>query len=289
MENIYSEKIRIIDQRTIDDFTLSILGPSNPARILWHTLQVNPLPLGKGLVAESNVNYNGTELRVLIEDNEITDSRYSEDDWQRRSRELVRRVVLEILKIKLPWGILTGVRPSKLYHMFRRKGFSAEEVEERLLRKYLLESKKAALLREVGETQQPFIQGNSNEIGVYIGIPFCPTRCRYCSFASHPLTTHGHLVAGFLEALLIEVEWAVQFCQKVGWTVGSIYIGGGTPTTLSPPDFQRIFSKLANLPKTQNMEFTVEAGRPETITEEHLAVFNEWGVNRISVNPQTMQ
>jgi oxygen-independent coproporphyrinogen-3 oxidase len=288
MSNVYGQEIEPSVRRMIDSFLLSVSGSLENNSIQWHSLNIERLPMDQGLLAKSIVDVNGTQREIRIEDREISDPRYQQEDWDRRSREMVRRVVMESLGLKLPWGILTGVRPSKLYHLLRQKGFSADEVEERLRRIYQIDGAKAALLREVGELQRPFIERTNKEIGIYIGIPFCPTRCRYCSFASHPLSTHGHLVKGFLEALVKELEWAKDFCHEVGWQVGAIYIGGGTPTTLSASQFQPILRKLAQIPQKAGMEFTIEAGRPETIHEQHLEVFGQWGVNRISVNPQTM-
>lgn len=288
MEIVYGDKIVDSVRSTIDKFISSISGPLNSSAIIWHSIVVEKMPMNQGLLARAIFDIDGIKKEISIEDHEITDSRYQKEDWDRRSRELIRRLVLEALGLKLPWGILTGVRPSKLYHQLCYKGFTADEVEKQLKQNYQLNDAKAALLREVGERQKPFMEGSPKVIGVYIGIPFCPSRCRYCSFASHPLSTHGHLVSGFLEALQKELEWAVTFCHEVGWRVGAIYIGGGTPTTLSPFDFERIFEKVACLPREERMELTVEAGRPETILDQHLEVFNHWGVNRISVNPQSM-
>jgi oxygen-independent coproporphyrinogen III oxidase len=231
-----------------------------------------------------------------INDTEISDPRYSREDREQRLKELVRLGIINIvgnhLHIKPPWGILSGVRPTKIFHNFRDKGFSVPEIREKLLNIYGLAASKADLLIEIGSKQEKFFK-TGRTVSIYLGIPFCPTRCRYCSFSAVPLGTHGHLVKSFIQSLLQEIEVTGNLCREYRLSVESIYIGGGTPTAIDDQAFLAVITSLAQNFKPVStgihpFEFTVEAGRPETITAEKLAIMNNFGVTRVSVNPQTM-
>ena len=127
------------------------------------------------------------------------------------------------------------------------------------------------------------------ETQLYIGIPFCPAKCSYCSFVSNDMAHFGHLIAPYVEALLREVEAAGEMVRRAGIPIGSIYIGGGTPTTLNEEQLERLLCAVdAAFDRTHCREYTVEAGRPETITRRKLELLKEHGVGRISINPQTM-
>jgi oxygen-independent coproporphyrinogen-3 oxidase len=234
----------------------------------------------------------GGSGRWECSDREIMDSRYTPEDRRQRLKERIRlgviRVVGKYLGKEPAWGILSGVRPTKIFHYLRDKGFTPGEVRERLTTVYGLSPEKAGLLVEVGSGQERFFRPR-NFIGVYVGIPFCPTRCRYCSFAAVSLETHRHLVAGFLSALRREIEATAALCRQYGLTAESIYVGGGTPTSLEEDAFAAVLQWLVRaFGSGQLREFTVEAGRPETVTQAKLEAMLQAGVQRISVNPQTM-
>jgi oxygen-independent coproporphyrinogen-3 oxidase len=225
-------------------------------------------------------------------DREILDRRYSPEDRRQRLKERIRlgviRVVGRYLGKEPAWGILSGVRPTKIFHYLRDKGFSPGEVRERLTAVYGMSPEKAELLVEVGTGQERFF-GPRDLVGIYVGIPFCPTRCHYCSFAAVSLETHRHLAAGFLTALRREIEATAALCRQYGLTAESIYVGGGTPTSLEEGDFAAVMRWLVRaFGSGQLREFTVEAGRPETVTTAKLEAMVQSGVHRISINPQTM-
>lgn len=274
-------------RRTIDAFIISIV-PRAEGLLVLGKIDLSREPDGSGLSLRVDGTFNGEHRELCLEDREIADPRYQEADWDKRRRELVRGAVLDLLGLKLPWGILTGVRPSKLYRHLQQAGFSPEEIATKLQEVYRLSPEKAALLQEIDSVQAPFMRAEPDGIGVYVGIPFCPTRCRYCSFPAYPLGTHGHLVAGFLRGLAEEIRFFAEFCRNNGLRVQTVYVGGGTPTSLVPGDFGRLLMALRAFSTEDDMEFTVEAGRPETVTPEHLQACLDWGVNRISVNPQTL-
>ena len=188
------------------------------------------------------------------------------------------------------WGTLTGVRPLKLaYEMLSETG-SIEGMCEALAARYLISESKTDLLREIAEYQLSQNMGDpSSKAGVYIGIPFCPTRCEYCAFASN--VAGADEIAEYLTNLLAEIRCMGQLVREHGTVVESIYIGGGTPTTLEADQLKQLIETVCDEFEAdpRSIEFTVEAGRPDTITAEKLAVMRELGVSRISINPQSMK
>ena len=202
-------------------------------------------------------------------------------------RELYRRLA-DLTGKKPPWGILTGVRPVKLAGELAAQAGSSGALEI-LKRDYLLQEEKARLLVDIYEYQQQLLgAAEPASLGVYVGIPFCPTRCLYCSFTSNQQGAEE--IEKYLEALLDEIEYCGRAAAQKGMRTESVYIGGGTPTTLSAAQLDRLLTKLEDsFDLDLCREFTVEAGRPDTITAEKLAVISSHGIRRISINPQTMK
>lgn len=195
-----------------------------------------------------------------------------------------------------PWGELTGVKPVKLTReLFKgnpyngRKPHEKPEVYRILTEEKGLSSDKARLLIEIYERQQKVLKGEEYlKAGLYIGIPFCPTRCLYCSFTSNQKPYRE--IERYLEALIEEIEYTGKRCIESGLGIETIYIGGGTPTTLDSGQLNRLLdSVLHNFDLCKLREFTLEAGRPDTITAEKLSLAKDHGVDRISINPQSMK
>ena len=186
----------------------------------------------------------------------------------------------------LDWGILTGVRPGKLYNELKAKGDDPEKV---LRERYYVSEEKIRLLRRVSESQTRVKRSSDPKaIGLYLGIPFCPTRCQYCSFTSNQISKEA--ATAYLQALFTEMDAVRDLMTRRGQTAESIYIGGGTPTSLDPEDLKAFLNKVHELFVDENtVEFTVEGGRPETITAEKLQIIKEAGAGRISINPQSMK
>lgn len=188
------------------------------------------------------------------------------------------------------WGVLTGIRPVKLAAKLLRSGLSAEEAAERFSSEYGAEEKKARLAVSVAETEIPIEDSMySGGVSLYIGIPFCPTRCLYCSFVSNCGDKSAKLIPSYIDCLKREIEHTANIINGNKNVIESVYIGGGTPTTLSAfqlDDLLGFMFKKFNLSKIK--EFTVEAGRPDTITADKLNVINSYNIDRISINPQTM-
>ncbi len=213
---------------------------------------------------------------------------------EQRLKELIRLGIITLLGRKLQyqpkWGILSAVRPTKIFHGLEAKNLSYDEIARLLKTDYALADEKIALLRSVCEVQQAFLQQESHKVSLYVGVPFCPTRCHYCSFPAVSLETHTHLVKDYLQGFWQEVTAISDLCREQNLEIETIYVGGGTPTSLTDKDFAMVMQSLTdNFLATKTKEFTVEAGRPETITPEKLAIMQAAGVTRISVNPQSMQ
>ena len=195
-----------------------------------------------------------------------------------------------IKKINLPWGVMSGIRPAKNVRELLNHGIKKDEIFDVLFDLYEVDREKAELAYDVCENEQKILSMRSpEEVSVYIGIPFCPTRCLYCSFVSTDLRVSGKYMDDYVECLLKELDKTAEILKKTGKRVQTVYIGGGTPTTLSAENIKRLCDRVNKLPGCENLrEFTLEAGRPDTISFEKLSAAKLGGVNRISINPQTM-
>ena len=220
----------------------------------------------------------------------------AEDEYQ-RERLLQRAVKLSFFEaaraltgVTPAWGALTGIRPAKLAAGLLEEGKSEEEAD-RILRDvyFVSESRRKLCLPCAKAGLEAKGDLAENEISLYAGIPFCPTRCAYCSFVSNSVERSFHLVEPYLQALLAEADSAAAMVKDLGLKVRSFYMGGGTPTTLTAEQMDRLLGRLREgFDLADAVELTVEAGRPDTITAEKLAVLRKNGVDRISVNPQSM-
>lgn len=216
-----------------------------------------------------------------------------EDKYERTSKTAVGKAVYEagvaLTGKHIDWGILTGIRPSKVA-MDLINSYGEEEAKKILVDKYLLRENKASLAVEVAKNEIEILKLNAeNTCSVYISIPFCPSRCTYCSFISYATPKLFNLIPAYVERLVLDIENVFNEIRKKGQKIISIYIGGGTPTVLNAMQLETILNKISSLISVNELyEFTLEGGRPDTITEEKLEIAKRYGVNRISVNPQTL-
>ena len=189
-----------------------------------------------------------------------------------------------------PWGILTGIRPAKIARKLLLLGNGVIRSKRILRDEYFLNSQKAALAVTVAQNEIKVLKrAPKNACSIYISIPFCPSRCSYCSFVSYTSKKLLSLIEPYVEALCDDLDRLFDTIEKVGLSVATIYIGGGTPTTLSCEQLERIFKKISERIDTSSLlEFSLEAGRPDTITAQKLAVAKSYGVTRVSVNPQSL-
>lgn len=200
------------------------------------------------------------------------------------------RTLAELTGRELPWGNLTGIRPTKLAYNMLEEGLTDEKITASLQRAHYVSGEKCALSIEIARRERELLSGIHYQGGysLYIGIPFCPSTCLYCSFTSYPIAAYRKHVDRYLDCLAQEMEYVSEaYRDKI---LDAVYIGGGTPTTLEPQQLERLLGCLTSLFDFSTVqEFTVEAGRADSITRDKLEVLRRYGVSRISVNPQTMK
>ncbi len=204
-------------------------------------------------------------------------------------KQLLYKGLSQITGKELPWGTLTGVRPTKLALTQLEENRPKEQIRRYFKEHYLCSEEKTDISLEIASRELDILRkiDYKNGYSIYIGIPFCPTRCLYCSFTSYSISAYRDHVNNYLDALFKEIDYARHSLPDKKLT--SIYIGGGTPTTLNEEQLERLLIKVVNSFKMSTVEeFTVEAGRPDSITYEKLRLLKEYGVTRISINPQTM-
>ncbi len=189
-----------------------------------------------------------------------------------------------------PWGIMTGVRPAKIAIPMVDAGLDTAQVREVLIRDYFLNPKKATLLTSIAEKESQIIKNTGkNTCSVYISIPFCPSRCAYCSFVSYSTKRLLSMVDGYLARLCDDIDRVFDKINELGLRVVTVYVGGGTPTVLDCNQIKLLLSKITSRVDPDTLsEFTYEAGRPDTVSVEKMAIIRAFGVTRISVNPQTL-
>ena len=189
----------------------------------------------------------------------------------------------------LKWGMLTGIRPVKLFRELS-KTQTVEKAEDLFKNKFLVSQEKTTLAKTISKNQENIINKSSaNSFSLYVSIPFCPSRCNYCSFVSQSIEKCKHLIPEYLDLLCREIKTTAKLAKKLNLNLKSIYIGGGTPTILEAEQIKILTSEiLNNFASSELMEFTFEAGRPDTISKDKLLAIKNSQVNRISINPQTL-
>lgn len=204
-------------------------------------------------------------------------------------KKMFYQMLMERTGARLPWGSLTGIRPTKIALTRLEQGWSGDDIRSFMKETYMASDEKINLSVEIAAREKKLLEPLDYERGysLYVGIPFCPTTCLYCSFTSYPISKWTGRTGLYLEALFKELEYTAG--KMKGRPLDTIYFGGGTPTSLPAEDIHAILCKLEDLFDTAHaLEFTVEAGRPDSITEEKLQVLRDHGITRISINPQTM-
>ena len=200
---------------------------------------------------------------------------------------MIKAGLLKLFGKNYPWGALMGVRPTKLVRRFLIMGYSYEEIDEILDKLYFAFPKKRKLLIDVVKKENEYL--NDKAINMYIGIPYCPTRCKYCSFASYEINSKlGKFYGEFAETLLEEIRLTGELLKGKDYRIESLYIGGGTPSILTEKDLKRVIDAIyKNINLEYLREFTFEAGREDTLNLEKLQILKDEGVDRVSLNPQS--
>jgi oxygen-independent coproporphyrinogen-3 oxidase len=215
-----------------------------------------------------------------------------EFEIERKMGVCLYKLLSKLTKISPKWGILTGIRPVKLIGKYRAEGMSKSEISEFLHKDFLVDEQKINLsLMTYGIEQKILNLCSENSFSLYVSIPFCPTRCSYCSFVSHAVNSKksAALIPNYIENLCEEIKISGQIAKELGLKLETVYFGGGTPTSLSHEQLKILFDCVKeNFDLSKIREYTVEAGRADTITREKLIEIKNSGATRISINPQTL-
>ncbi|CUH94124.1 hypothetical protein P22_0186 [Propionispora sp. 2/2-37] len=287
--------------------TMSLFGVEEykPEPLRFDAKELERLP-GVFFHLQNNVIFQGDAVRVsttvswldfcnkqLVEENT---AEYQDEKAEKAAKRLIRINLLSLMrritgKWPGPWGILSGVRPTKIVHRMLERGMVPENIVRRLMQDYAIEPDKAHLLMEVVNQQRSLskLTTSKRTICIYIGIPFCPSRCLYCSFPGFTIPDRGY-VQMFLAALKKDMDAAAKLIEKYQLKVQSIYVGGGTPTSLYNDEFLQLLTMIQNsLCSTMPPEYTIEAGRPDSLNLAKIHLMKDFGVTRVSINPQSMR
>ena len=245
-------------------------------------------------VEEQEANYN-----VFLEDNYIiingknNKKKYLIDESISQKDNVKKSIYLYLkdeTKKSFPWGTLIGIRPSKIALSLLTKNKTSQDIIDYYYKNYLTSREKAQLCIDVAKREENFVNKDNKSISIYIGMPFCPTRCLYCSFTSNPIGKNKKLVEEYIKCLSFEIEKIRKYIDKKELLVETVYFGGGTPTSVDNNQFEYIMEKIYNnfICNRNTKEFTVECGRPDSINKEKFKTMKKYNVSRISINPQTM-
>lgn len=253
---------------------------------------------GAGVSAEIHLHSltTGQALSSQYVHSFVPEPQEDHKEQRRPYKYALNRALLDILEkyteIKQPWGILTGIRPTKLLHQKLISGATQQAAQEELIRTYRIAPEKAQLMQKIVDVQMkaiPDLHQLQKEVSIYIGIPFCPTKCAYCTFPAYDIKGQQGSVGAFLEGLHFEIEELGQWLKESGIGITTIYFGGGTPTSIEAEQMDALYEQMYRcFPKMDRVrEVTVEAGRPDTITPEKIRVLQKHNIDRISINPQS--
>ncbi|MBQ2085690.1 MAG: coproporphyrinogen dehydrogenase HemZ [Oscillospiraceae bacterium] len=233
------------------------------------------------------VDFHENGRRTFLQ--EPADDGLSEKETEQKMAVLMYRVLSEATGKRPPFGVMTGIRPAKYMADLIERGMSPDEAEKLFVERSLVDREKARLCRLTAETGLKLRKRcDDNGFSLYVSIPFCPSRCSYCSFVSKTVERDRSMTGKYVEALCKELSYTSRITGRLGLKMQTVYIGGGTPTVLSEKELKILTDAIQDcFGAPTEGEYSVEAGRPDTITEEKLSVLKDAGVTRISINPQT--
>ena len=246
-------------------------------------------------IPEDDFIYTGVfgdeiSVRIKMDGKDLSAKAEETGNKAQKMEYLLYKLLSEITGLLPKWGTLTGIRPVKLALSMMDNGLSAEELRRKFKEERLVSDEKLDLLLSTAEHERAIRALSKPEsVSMYISIPFCPSRCSYCSFTSHAIEKAAKLIPQYVDLLCEELRDTAKLMDELGLSLETVYMGGGTPTVLTPEQMDRVLSTArSSFDFGKVMELTVEAGRPDTITPEKLEVMKKNGVDRISINPQTM-
>lgn len=273
-------EVRVFADEGEGDFCSSSQG--YPDLLFCFTEEAITLTLICAKGEESSASFSGKSVEIF-KDMERT-------EIKNRLKQLLYVSLGEFSGKELPWGTLTGIRPVKIPMALLEKGENEADILRYMKETYFISDAKGLLSIDIAKRERELLSTLHYQDGysLYIGIPFCPTTCLYCSFTSFPIASWKKRMGEYLDALEKEIEFTKEIYKNK--FLDTVYVGGGTPTTLEAAELDRLLGKIKKAFDFSHVkEFTVEAGRADSITKEKLEVLKKWGVTRISINPQTMK
>lgn len=264
---------------------IEVLGEGDPGGDETVTASAESTPGGStNLFVRVRLEWTDTEISATLPPG----CSQEETEWA-LARQLFELLVKKT-GVRPPWGTLTGVRPVRLCRSMALSGMDQAEIRRTLALRSLVSPERIDLALQIYEIQRPLLRRLApDSFSLYISIPFCPSRCLYCSFVSHDIRGMAALIPDYLRCLHEEIRHTGRLAERLGLRLSTVYIGGGTPTTLEPGQLRDLMLAVReSFDLTHLLEYTVEAGRPDTITAEKLEALRELGVDRVSINPQTM-
>ena len=249
----------------------------------------------KGVISAEFIEGQSSDALISCVDADDSEAKERAHAIRKERKDIVEialyKLLVKLTGKTLPWGNLTGIRPAKLAMGLIESGMKNTEAAQEMRERYMVSPQKTALAITIANREREILKDIDYENGysLYVGIPFCPSICLYCSFSSYPLKQWKNRVNQYLEALCKEIKEVAAIMKAKGRKLDTVYIGGGTPTTLEPEQLKVLLDALMENFCCENLaEFTIEAGRPDSITREKLMMIRNYPITRISVNPQTM-
>lgn len=288
----YKRPLQLVADLFYEESQLEFGDLDNPEVLINISVQIkDDTVLANGKLTERETNRQVTSKQ---EKSDIKVETEKERFKQKKNAVLFVFVSLlqQLTGITQKWGYLTGIRPTKLLHKKLNAGLSKEEAHLQLKEDYLITDEKIELMQQIVDrqlTMVPDLYKLKNEVSIYIGIPFCPTKCAYCTFPAYAINGRQGSVDSFLGGLHYEMREIGKWLKQKGVKITTVYYGGGTPTSITAKEMDMLYEEMVeSFPDVDKIrEITVEAGRPDTITPEKLAVLNKWNIDRISINPQS--
>jgi oxygen-independent coproporphyrinogen-3 oxidase len=276
----FEEATLLIDNETSSDLTITL-----NQEMINHTLFTKA-------VLEDSLHNKVYESTFNSEVMDPTDEKAVFKQRKHSFSYVFLKVLEQQTGIIQKWGLLTGIRPTKLWHQYVKKEIDASVAKRELRNSYSISNEKLDLLEEIAARQLeviPDLYDLKREVSIYIGIPFCPTKCAYCTFPAYAINGRQGNVTSFLGGLHYEMREIGKWLKDNKVKITTIYFGGGTPTSISAEEMDMLYEELyESFPDVAKVrEITVEAGRPDTITPEKLKVLKKWNIDRISINPQS--
>lgn len=285
---LYNNDIRAMLQAFFDNEKVSLVEADT--RLSLQVLYTDDLDVETGVKQGGYVTFTLADHSGYRDSRTVVVNYYDKALARNPLKAGLYRLLSSYTGRTLPWGSLTGVRPAKIATAFLEQGCEDAQIIRHYTQTCLADRQKAELCIEVAKREQELLAGFDfrRDYCLYIGIPFCPSRCLYCSFTSYPIASYRDRVDTYLQALYREMELVAEACRSK--RLVAVYIGGGTPSSLSAQQLNALVCKVREtFPAADLKEFCVECGRPDSITEEKLAALKAAGVGRISINPQTMR